>query len=63
MAPYLAKFDALNTWLVLQLDVMPEMDESTRVTPMVRLFYKNFVLELGASLEKGTPFVAGAAHF
>ena len=63
LAPYLAKFDALNTWLVLQLDVMPEMDESTRVTPMVRLFYKNFVLELGASLEKGAPFVAGAAHF
>jgi hypothetical protein len=63
VAPYTADFDALNTWLVVQLDIMPEMDESTRVTPMVRLFYSNFVLELGASLNEGTPFVAGAAHF
>lgn len=63
VAPYKADFNALNTWLVMQVDVMPEMDEGTRVTPMVRLFYNNFVLELGASLGEGTPFVAGAAHF
>lgn len=63
VAPYKASFDGLNTWLVMQLDIMPEMDESVRVTPMVRLFYSNFVLELGASLNEGTPFVAGAAHF
>jgi hypothetical protein len=63
VAPYKADFDALNTWLVMQVDIMPEMDESTRVTPMLRLFYNNFVLEVGASLGEGTPFVAGAAHF
>ncbi|MEN9847236.1 MAG: hypothetical protein RIS36_2383 [Pseudomonadota bacterium] len=63
VTPYKAAFDALNTWLVMQVDVMPEMDESTRVTPMVRLFYNNFVLEVGASVGEGTPFVAGAAHF
>ena len=63
VAPYKADFDSLNTWLVMQVDSMPEMDEGTRVSPMVRLFYNNFVLELGASLGEGTPFVAGAAHF
>lgn len=63
VAPCKAAFDALNTWLVMQVDVMPEMDESTRVTPMVRLFYNNFVLEVGASVGEGTPFVAGVAHF
>jgi len=63
VAPYRAEFDALNTWLVMQIDIMPEMNESVRVTPMVRLFYSNFVLELGASLEGGTPFMGGAAHF
>jgi hypothetical protein len=47
----------------MQVDIMPEMDESVRVTPMVRLFYNNMVLEVGASLGEGTPFVAGAAHF
>jgi hypothetical protein len=63
VAPYKAAFDALNTWLVVQVDLMPEMDESVRVTPMFRFFYNNIALEAGASLEEGTPFVAGAAHF
>jgi hypothetical protein len=63
VAPYKSSFDALNTWLVVQVDSMPQMDESLRVTPMVRLFFNNLVLEGGASLEGGTPFVAGAAHF
>ena len=63
VAPYKAAFDSLNTWLVVQLDVMPQMNDSVRVTPMVRLFYNNFVLEVGASIDEGTPFVGGAAHF
>jgi hypothetical protein len=63
VAPYKSDFDGLNTWVVMQVDIMPEMDESVRVTPMFRFFYNNFVLEAGASLDKGTPFVAGAAHF
>jgi hypothetical protein len=63
VAPYKADFDALNTWIVMQVDTMPEMEDSVRVTPMVRLFYNNLVLEMGASLDEGTPFVAGAAHF
>jgi hypothetical protein len=60
--PYVAPFEELQTWLVLQVDEMPEMSEGTRVTPLIRLFYGNLVLELGASLQ-GTPFIAGAAHF
>ena len=42
---------------------MPEMEDSVRMTPMVRLFYNNYVLEAGASIDEGIPFVAGAAHF
>lgn len=63
VAPYKADFEALNTWIVMQVDVMPEMDDTVRVTPMVRFLYNNVVLELGASLDEGAPFVAGAAHF
>lgn len=62
VAPYKAPFEGVQTWLILQLDLMPEMEESTRVTPLARFFYNNFALELGVSI-KGTPFVAGAAHF
>ena len=60
--PYVAPFDALQTWVVIQVDEMPEMHESSRLTPLLRFFYNNLVLEVGVSIE-GTPFVAGAAHF
>ncbi len=60
--PYVAPFDALQTWVVLQVDEMPQMHERSRITPLLRFFYDNFVLEVGASIE-GTPFLAGAAHF
>jgi len=63
VAPYKADFDELNAWVVMQVDIMPEMDDAVRVTPMLRLFYDNFVIEAGASLDEATPFVAGAAHF
>jgi hypothetical protein len=63
VAPYKADFEALNPWIVMQIDIMSEMDDSVRVTPMFRFFYNNVVLELGASLDEGAPFVAGAAHF
>jgi hypothetical protein len=63
IAPYLASFESLQTWLVLQVDYMPEMDESLRITPMGRFFYGGFILEAGVSLEDSIPFVAAASHF
>jgi len=62
LAPYRAAFDALQSWVVVQVDYMPEMDDSLRVTPMGRFFYNNVALEAGVSLQ-GIPFVGGAAHF
>ncbi len=61
-SPYRAQFDELNTWLVLQVDYMTEMQDPFRLTPMVRLFYNNIAMELGSSLQ-GLPFVAVLAHF
>ncbi len=62
LAPYRAAFDALQSWVVVQVDYMPEMEDSLRVTPMGRFFYNNVALEAGVSLQ-GIPFVGGAAHF
>lgn len=62
VTPYVAPFDSLQTWLVLQVDEMPQMSEGTRITPLIRLFIDNVALECGVSLE-GTPFLGGAAHF
>jgi hypothetical protein len=62
IAPYKAPFDSLQTWIMVQVDYMPEMDDSFRVTPLGRFFYQNFAFEAGISLQ-GIPFVGGAAHF
>ena len=62
IAPYLAPFDGVQTWLIMQVDYMPEMEDSLRLTPVTRFFYNNFAFEGGVSLQ-GIPFVAAAAHF
>lgn len=61
-SPYKAPIDELNTWLIGQVDYMPEMEDEVTVTPLVRFFYNSFALEVGVSL-KGSLFLAGMAHF
>lgn len=61
-APYLAGFDDLNTWLILQAEYTPEMADEWSLAPLARLFYRNYLLEIGASI-RGDPFVAGIFHF
>lgn len=48
-APYLANYDDLNTWLMLQVDHHPAKNESLVVTPLVRFFYKTTLVEAGYS--------------
>lgn len=62
VAPYKASFEGLQSWIILQVDYMPEMDDSLRITPMGRFFYDNVAMEAGVSLQ-GIPFVGAAAHF
>jgi len=50
-APYLAKFDELNTWFILQFETMPFVPNNPFLTPMVRLFYKNVLVEIGADFQ------------
>ena len=62
VAPYLAPFEQLQTWMILQIDYMPEMKDETEVTPLLRFFYNNYALEAGVSFN-GAPFLAAMAHF
>lgn len=62
VAPYLGDFDALHTWLIGQVEYTPELAEEWTITPMVRLFYQNYLIEVGSSL-KGDVFIAGIFHF
>ena len=48
-APYLANYDALHTWLMVQVDHHPAKDETIVVTPLVRFFYKTILVEAGYS--------------
>lgn len=50
-APYIAGFNDLNSWLMLQVQHVPERKDETMVTPMIRMFYKNVLWELGSSLK------------
>ncbi len=59
VAPYLGRYEDINTWLMVQVDRYDEKHLSTHhistlpatdVTPLVRLMYKTFMLEGGVSL-------------
>jgi hypothetical protein len=52
VAPYLAEFDQLNTWVMLRVDHHPAKHDHLVVTPFVRFFYKTIWLEAGYSSNK-----------
>jgi len=48
-APYLANYDDLNTWFMVQFDHHPAKDQTDVVTPLVRFFYQTALVEAGYS--------------
>jgi hypothetical protein len=48
-APYLANYEDVNTWLMLQVDDHPGKTDTLVVTPLVRMFYKTVLVEAGYS--------------
>lgn len=59
-APYLAEYSDLNTWFIVQFKKQDSDDIET--TQFVRLFYRNVLLEFGATLGGGGAFNF-MAHF
>lgn len=49
VAPYVAGYDDLNTWFMVQVDHHPAKDDTMVVTPLVRFFYKTTLVEAGYS--------------
>lgn len=49
--PYLAEYNELSTWFILQFETMPSVENNPFLTPMIRLFYKNVLVELGADFQ------------
>ncbi len=48
-APYLANYEDLNTWFMVQVDHHPAKEDTIVVTPLVRFFYKTTLVEAGYS--------------
>ena len=48
-APYLAEFNEINTWFILQADKVNRDEKNFKLTPFIRLFYKNVLTEFGVS--------------
>lgn len=52
IAPYVADYGSLHTWLMLQAEHHPEAldkDEQILITPMVRLFKGDYMAEMGVN--------------
>lgn len=49
VAAYPAEFDELSSWLILDVQHNTRLKHSVTVTPVLRLFYKNVLSEIGSS--------------
>jgi hypothetical protein len=50
-APYAAGFNQVATWFMIQYDYNPILRGWDKVTPLVRMFYKNYLWEAGVSTD------------
>jgi len=61
-APYLAGFDELNTWIILQAKHTTGMEDEFNLIPKLRFFKNNIFVELGAT-HRGKPVASLMIHF
>ena len=48
-APYLAEFDEMNAWFILEAFKSNKDEKEFKLTPFIRLFYHNVLTEFGVS--------------
>jgi hypothetical protein len=61
-APYLAEFDELNTWFILQAKHMTGMEDEFDLISKLRFFKNNIFVEVGAT-HRGMPVASLMIHF
>lgn len=54
-APYLARFDELNSWVIFKVTAMNDFQDHIYL-PMARFFYKNFLWEVGQDFRGQSQF-------
>lgn len=55
-APYLAEFNEINGWFILEATKSNKMNEEYKLTPIIRLFYHNILLEFGSTMKGDSQF-------
>lgn len=61
-APYEAAYDELWGWMILQFQYFPQMNGRVELTPLMRVFYRSILFEVGSTF-KGEWFLQIMAHF
>lgn len=61
-APYVAEFESLHTWFIMQLENLHPAEHPVTLTPLLRFFYKNVLWEVGAS-SRGDYLLNFMVHF
>lgn len=56
VAPYVANYGALHTWLMVQVEHNPQAENPVGVTPLVRFFQGPIMAEAGWSVTDDKPF-------
>jgi len=63
IAPYIADFDGLHTWLMLQVDdTIVAGEHKTTVMPVLRVFQDTILVEIGSDFS-GTSMLSVMLHF
>ena len=62
VAPFLAAFDEVQTFLIAQVSYLPEREESFQAGPVIRAFYDRFLFECGVTLD-GDLLGTAMVHF
>ena len=61
-APYLAEFDEINSWFILEIFRSNKDKREFNLTPFIRFFYQNVLTEIGVS-SKGSSQFNFMVHF
>lgn len=56
IAPYVAEYGNWHTWLMLEINHIPDAQDDVVITPLVRLFKGNYLFEAGMSDDKDALF-------
>lgn len=62
VAPFLAAFDEVQTFLIAQVSYLPEREEAFQAGPVLRAFYDRFLFECGVTLD-GDLLGTAMVHF